>query len=621
MTAIEKILAAFDRAGCRPKAYKDYWMVYSPLRDEQNPSLAVSESDDGKVLILDYGAPNGKLDTPAIMQKIGLTMADLFPSNGHNKTNGYKKPARKKEELTVDWSRPGPVYFYNDQYGEPYLKKQRYPMVDQAGARVKDTYIWSHWDGKSWQIGNGGRRSILYNLKALIEARPGHMIMLCEGEKDADNLAKAGFLTTTKPSTPEDITKHIDCLKNHPVTLFEDNDEAGHGKVLRDAQALYPLTEVKIITPRLGGWHNIKSGDVSDVIADLELGEIQTMVNNWIRNAPAWAPAPDSEPEPRPGPEPTEPTHKTQWTADELLTTEFSEPTWTVPEILPEGLGILAGRPKLGKSWLALQWSGAVGVGGVIFGKQVKKGKVLYLALEDNPRRLKKRMKAQHWIAGSQVVFETEWPDLVTENGLAKLQATIAQEGYTFIIIDTLSRAVKFKQGSMEESTDVLSQLHTLAKEFVVTILVIDHHRKPGLNGVDDVIDSVIESTGKTATADSIIGLYRTRGEKFATLKATGRDLEEDKNLAIKFDGLTCSWQLLGEANEIITNEPDLEIMQAIADLAEATQQNIVELTGHTKGYVSKILNNLREKKMIVWEGKGKPYALTPLGKMNLERT
>jgi hypothetical protein len=43
------------------------------------------------------------------------------------------------------------------------------------------------------------------------------------------------------------------------------------------------------------------------------------------------------------------------YTARELLGTKFPEPRWIVPDILPEGLTPLAGRPKVGKSWLALQ--------------------------------------------------------------------------------------------------------------------------------------------------------------------------------------------------------------------------------------------------------------------------
>jgi hypothetical protein len=60
---------------------------------------------------------------------------------------------------------------------------------------------------------------------------------------------------------------------------------------------------------------------------------------------------------------------------------------------LVEGATILAGRPKIGKSWLALDWSIAVARGGFCFGDvHCKEGDVLYIALEDNKRRLKSRL-------------------------------------------------------------------------------------------------------------------------------------------------------------------------------------------------------------------------------------
>jgi AAA domain len=58
-----------------------------------------------------------------------------------------------------------------------------------------------------------------------------------------------------------------------------------------------------------------------------------------------------------------------------------------------EGATILAGRPKIGKSWLALDWGLAVARDGFVFGDvHCKQGEVLYVALEDNERRLKQRI-------------------------------------------------------------------------------------------------------------------------------------------------------------------------------------------------------------------------------------
>ncbi len=72
--------------------------------------------------------------------------------------------------------------------------------------------------------------------------------------------------------------------------------------------------------------------------------------------------------------------------------TEWPEPTWAVPGLLPAGLCIFAGKQKAGKSWLALQIAQAVATGGHVLGQQIERGPILYLALEDIPRRLQDRM-------------------------------------------------------------------------------------------------------------------------------------------------------------------------------------------------------------------------------------
>src|SRR5690606_9258812 len=80
-------------------------------------------------------------------------------------------------------------------------------------------------------------------------------------------------------------------------------------------------------------------------------------------------------------------------TAQELMTRQFPPPRWAIPDLLPEGLTVLAGKPKCGKSWLALNIAFAVASGGQALGYiNVQKGEVLYLALEDSPRRLQGRL-------------------------------------------------------------------------------------------------------------------------------------------------------------------------------------------------------------------------------------
>jgi RecA-family ATPase len=79
-------------------------------------------------------------------------------------------------------------------------------------------------------------------------------------------------------------------------------------------------------------------------------------------------------------------------TAAVLADKAFPTITYTVPRYIAQGVTLLAGKPKAGKSWLALNIAEAVANGGSVLGEKVEQGDVLYLALEDNERRLKRRL-------------------------------------------------------------------------------------------------------------------------------------------------------------------------------------------------------------------------------------
>jgi RecA-family ATPase len=92
--------------------------------------------------------------------------------------------------------------------------------------------------------------------------------------------------------------------------------------------------------------------------------------------------------------EPLIPTLQT-YTAAELMDMTLPEPRWAVPDILTEGVPIFAGRPKIGKSRLTLALGLGIAEGGKAMGSiDVEAGEVLYAALEDNPRRIRDRLKS-----------------------------------------------------------------------------------------------------------------------------------------------------------------------------------------------------------------------------------
>ncbi len=294
---------------------------------------------------------------------------------------------------------------------------------------------------------------------------------------------------------------------------------------------------------------------------------------------------------------------KTSWTVAELYDADFPEPQWAVSDLVPVGLSFLAGRPKIGKSWFALQVACAVGTGGQVLEREAGQGRVLFLALEDNPRRLKERQSKQGIPHQAEITFETAWPFL-GQGGLTELQAELEQGGYTLVVIDTLRRALgRADESDPAEMTLVLGELQRMAQLHDLAILLIDHHRKPSGFAADPV-DDILGTTAKAAVADAALGLYRSgQGKRETTLKAIGRDIDEVE-LALEWDGRTCCWQLLGEAGAVRKDTVNAEVREAIAALVDLGQvpstARIARYLGKKQCNVSRSLGELLNAGQVV---------------------
>lgn len=152
-----------------------------------------------------------------------------------------------------------------------------------------------------------------------------------------------------------------------------------------------------------------------------------------------------------------------------------------------------------------------------------------------------------------------------------QLLRAIDYHRYELVIVDTLARALGYVDPN--KAADMNLHLGTLQRAAVdrnMTILLIDHHRKNGGEG-SDVIDDLLGATAKAGVLDVAWGLYRKRGEKTATLKLTGRDIEE-RELAMRFDRQTGCWECLGDAAEIIASEQEQAVLDALKKLGGADQ-------------------------------------------------
>lgn len=307
-----------------------------------------------------------------------------------------------------------------------------------------------------------------------------------------------------------------------------------------------------------------------------------------------------------------QPKRQTSWTPGELYAAEFPEPQWAVPGIIPTGLTFLAGRPKVGKSWFALQVAGAVGTGGMVLDRRITQGKALYLALEDNPRRLRDRAQKQHIPADAAIRFETSWRRF-DAGGLDDLCRAILADGITLAVVDTLGRVLgRADQADLADMTDLVGGLQEFAVTHDIAVLVIDHHRKPSSERASDPIDDIVGSTAKSAVADAALGLFTQQGKRGATLKVTGRDVEW-QDLALGWDAVTCSWQYEGTAEEVAQQGRRGDVLAVLQEhYPEAlTANDIAKLTKMQRANVIPIVNDLvtaNKVQRAAKDGKEQPF-------------
>jgi RecA-family ATPase len=280
-----------------------------------------------------------------------------------------------------------------------------------------------------------------------------------------------------------------------------------------------------------------------------------------------------------------------------LAAMRFPEVKYVVPRYIPEGLTLFAGKPKIGKSWLALHAAIAAASRGSTLGERCEEDDVLYCALEDNLRRVQGRMtKVMGAFATwpERLTFICEMPRL-NVGGLEYIRRWIARSAKPRLcIIDTLARVRDRKprdQVTYDADYQSMVALKAIADEFNLAIVVIHHVRKMD---ADDPIDTVSGTTGLTAVVDTILVLLRsTQG---TVLYGRGRDTEEFEKAA-NFDRETCLWRITGNASDIRRSETRNAILRALANGSEPLRaKEIADLTGLTDGNVRKMLMKMAQE-------------------------
>ena len=497
---------------------------------------------------------------------------------------------------------------YRDKNGNLLFWIYRYAQENGCKSILPYT-LWQNFDGqREWRKKHVPTPRPLYNLDTLA-ANPDAIVVVCEGEKAADGGTElfSDVITTTSPNGAKSARQaDWSPLAGRRVIVCPDNDTEGKAYAadvvnLAHAAGATSVAVVQIPESFPAKW---------DLADDLPEGVTTEDIAVLFRNA-KQIPAPSA-------------VYENKWQsgydADQLRHMEFLPTKYVVKDYIPEGVTIFAGRPKLGKSWACLDIATAVATGGNAFGSiPCEQGEVLYLALEDNPRRLKSRMtklfgRNIDW--PSALRFETQWPRL-NEGGVKKIREWIeGRANPRLVIIDTLGkvRGDQNKQDSAYQADyKAMAELQTLASEMGVAIIIVHHVRKME---ADDPIDTVSGTLGLSGAADTILVLNRnTHG---VTLYGRGRDIEEIETV-VKFDKSACIWKIVGHMAEVKKSDERTEIInilngdmkpmkpQEIADILEkphtAIRQMMVRMA--RCGDIQKISYGLYASKDYIKEGGG----------------
>lgn len=276
----------------------------------------------------------------------------------------------------------------------------------------------------------------------------------------------------------------------------------------------------------------------------------------------------------------------------------FSPKQWIIKGILRSGLYILAGAPKVGKSFLVGQIAYHVSTGRPLWGYPVHRSPVLYMALEDDHQRLQERMFRMFGLESTKDLYFSISAKNLRE-GLEEQIAGFVKDhpGTRLIIIDTLKKIRPGDDDTYSYARDYadMTQLKKIADDNGICLLLVHHTRKK--EDESDAFNTVSGTNGLTGAADGgFIFAKKRRTDSDAVLQFTGRDLQ-DQIFYLSKNRETLTWELERVEVEDFTPPPDpvlIAVSQIVTadtpqwsgsptELAEALSEDIspIALTKH----------------------------------------
>ena len=290
-------------------------------------------------------------------------------------------------------------------------------------------------------------------------------------------------------------------------------------------------------------------------------------------------------------------------TLGQFLSSDIQPVEWIIPEILPEGLTILASRPKMGKSWLCLNFSLSVASGNRVLNRfNVQPQKVLYITFEDSKARLFGRLKSlmssncfnSSSVQNNFILTPELTIPFLDDGGMEFLKQKIVEEDIKLIIIDTLPTALKNNQSNKQASYlgdyKLISPYQRFALDNHISLIFVYHTRK-ALSDVEYVIDEIQGTTGITAGADTLKVLKKEKDNY--KLYITGKDVIAD-DIDLTFDKQSGLWLIDSQEIKIDTTPEREEIINLlITENREMRTSEIASKLNKRENNISTMLQKL----------------------------
>lgn len=286
-----------------------------------------------------------------------------------------------------------------------------------------------------------------------------------------------------------------------------------------------------------------------------------------------------------------------------LAKVAFPPVEWIVQQVMPEGLSMLAGKPKTGKSFLAYNIALAVATGGMAMGKiPTKQGRVLYVNLDSGDREFGGRVSRSE-VHPEMLEMAFEWPKLDKE-GLDLMYAYVSERpDIRLIVVDTFAKVAPAQDTKRSlyaqdyESLDGLAQLarsvHGLA------VLVIHHANK--LRDVEDPFDSISGSTGLTAAFDT--GMVLRRIPEGNALYVKGKEVKQ-QNIALSWDDRLQTWIYEGDADAYSLDSTWQSVLDAV-EAGQTSPRDVADFTGIDYNNIRQAMVRMAAAGKLVRSGRG----------------